>query len=208
VPTTETATEETTTEEITTEETTTEETTNIKNIFNIKFDYNGGIKSTAQISVTNGTQYGKLPKAKRRNYQFSGWYTSKIGGTKVSESTTVKLNSDQILYSHWKKVIVSKKIRITRFRQRNGKISLRVADVKLASGYVIYCSYNKKFKNAKKITVTNTKKSCYTFVIKNKLTKAKIGYTYYYRICPYIIDSTGKKVLGKYGKTYDVLYRS
>ena len=89
---------------------------------------------------------------------------------------------------------------------KKGKITINVANAKKkASGYVVYCSYNKKFKKAKSFDVKN-KNQC-TFIVKKVLKKARPGWTYYYRIRPYVIDSTRKKVWGKYGKTYARLYR-
>lgn len=204
---------EVTTTEILTEETTVDETTTkipntVCNTFTVKFDYNGGLKSTSKIIVKRGSKYGKLPKAQRRYYQFEGWYTQKNAGRKITNNTIVNLTAEQTLYARWSKISVSSKIKVKSIRQKTGKISLKVSKAKYASGYVIYCSYDKKFKKTKKMNVTGKKrKKKYTFVVKKVLKKAKPGWTYYYRVRPYIIDSVGKKVWGKYGKVYSILYR-
>ena len=208
------ATEKVTTEKIPTEETTkeilTEEITTkvVKNIYKVEFDYNGGKKAGYKLNVKKGETYGRLPNARRRYYQFVGWYTQKNGGNKITDNTIVSLSANHTLYAHWRKVRVSKKIKVKNIRQRKGKISIKVSNAKYASGYIIYCSYNKKFKKAKKLDISGRKRiKKYTFSVRKVLAKAKKGWTYYYRIRPYVIDSAGKKVWGKYGKVYSILYR-
>ena len=49
------------------------------------------------------TELGTLPETKRTGYVFDGWYTSKEGGEKISEKTTVPLNG-ATYYAHWKPV--------------------------------------------------------------------------------------------------------
>ena len=52
---------------------------------------------------TKGSTIGSLPTPVRSGYTFLGWYTSRIGGTKVTTST--KVNSDMTLYPHWEEKI-------------------------------------------------------------------------------------------------------
>ncbi|MDR1853258.1 MAG: lectin like domain-containing protein [Propionibacteriaceae bacterium] len=79
----------------------------------------GGKKTTFKVKVTNKltfnvnggnklkkssfpTRYGKkitMPKPKRTNYKFLGWYTAKSGGKKVTSTKKVTVGT---LYAHWK----------------------------------------------------------------------------------------------------------
>lgn len=54
-----------------------------------------------QIIVTNGSTYGNLTSPSKEGYTFDGWYTQKVGGSKVTSSTKVNLTGDQTLYAHW-----------------------------------------------------------------------------------------------------------
>jgi uncharacterized repeat protein (TIGR02543 family) len=50
--------------------------------------------------VKKGKKIGKLPTTpKRVGYTFKGWYTKKIGGTKISKNTIIKKNT--IYYAQW-----------------------------------------------------------------------------------------------------------
>lgn len=69
--------------------------------YTVYFIYNGGSASTAQRTVIYGTTYGTLPTSTRTGYTFDGWYTSQVGGDKVSSSTEVTATSDHYLYAHW-----------------------------------------------------------------------------------------------------------
>jgi uncharacterized repeat protein (TIGR02543 family) len=60
-----------------------------------------GKKKTTYKTVTQKKKYGKLPKAKRKNYMFKGWYTKKKGGTKITASTTVTKAKKHTLYAQW-----------------------------------------------------------------------------------------------------------
>jgi uncharacterized repeat protein (TIGR02543 family) len=66
----------------------------------VSFNGNGG-STTSPKSVTYDSTYGALPTPTRTGYDFDGWFTSASGGTKVVDSTVVKITSDQILYAHW-----------------------------------------------------------------------------------------------------------
>ena len=55
------------------------------------------------VNKTYGTTIGTLPiEPTRSGYQFDGWYTDPVGGTKVTTSTPVP-SSDITYYAHWKK---------------------------------------------------------------------------------------------------------
>lgn len=59
--------------------------------------------SPPSIDVTYGNPYGALATTERTGYEFDGWYTDSIGGTKVESSTTVIATGDHTLYAHWVK---------------------------------------------------------------------------------------------------------
>lgn len=75
----------------------------------VTFDPNGGRVSPTSTAVTIGSTYGTLPTPNRTGYSFDGWYTKEIGGTKVTETTTVGTNPPATLYAHWtaKKYLVA-----------------------------------------------------------------------------------------------------
>lgn len=60
----------------------------------------GGSCASAYKTVATGSGYGSLPSAFKSGYTFAGWYTSPIGGTQVSASTTAS-GSNQIVYAHY-----------------------------------------------------------------------------------------------------------
>jgi uncharacterized repeat protein (TIGR02543 family) len=76
--------------------------------YTVKFAVNGGKKlasSKAKKKVVFDAKYGKLPtpKYKKAGYKFRGWYTAKVGGTKVKASSRVKITKTTTLYAQWKK---------------------------------------------------------------------------------------------------------
>jgi len=58
-----------------------------------KVSWNGnggkiGSKTTISKNIKKGAKIGKLPSTpKRTGYKFTGWYTKKTGGTKISVNT-------------------------------------------------------------------------------------------------------------------------
>lgn len=71
------------------------------NTYTITFDPNGGSVSQTSKTVTYGSTYGTLPMPTRVGYTFQGWYTSSIGGSKVTDATSVTTDSSRTLYAHW-----------------------------------------------------------------------------------------------------------
>ena len=67
----------------------------------ITFNANGGIVTTKSKIITVNSKLGKLPTPRRNGYTFTGWYTAKTKGKKVSAST--KITKKQTLYARWKK---------------------------------------------------------------------------------------------------------
>ncbi|BBF42950.1 beta-galactosidase [Lachnospiraceae bacterium KM106-2] len=73
-----------------------------KNQYVINYDANGGrTPSVGQVTIEYGIQYGTLPTCEREGYTFTGWYTEKTGGTKVSADTICK--ESVTLYAQWTK---------------------------------------------------------------------------------------------------------
>ena len=69
----------------------------------VYWDANGGkivAKNNSVTLVYNDTKLGKLPTPKRSGYKFEGWYTKKIGGTKISEK--IKPTKSVSYYAQWK----------------------------------------------------------------------------------------------------------
>ena len=67
----------------------------------VNFDANGGSVSPSSKSVTYGSTYGTLPTPSKSGNRFTGWYTAKVGGTKIEPSTTVTTLENHTLYAHW-----------------------------------------------------------------------------------------------------------
>lgn len=73
------------------------------NSYYVMFNANGGTTSTSLKTVKYNSVYGTLPTANRDGYIFKGWYTSAIGGTKVTSSTVFNVTESIILYAQWEK---------------------------------------------------------------------------------------------------------
>ena len=70
-----------------------------KNIW-VKFDGNGGKVSSSSRYYTVGDNYLFLPDAEWAGHTFSGWYSQRIGGERLTSTSTVCLGYDT-LYAHW-----------------------------------------------------------------------------------------------------------
>lgn len=104
----------------------------------VTLDPNGGRVSPTSTAVTIGKTYGTLPTPNRTGYSFDGWYTKEIGGTKVTETTTVGTNPPTKLYAHW----IAKKYLVI-FDANGGRISTASGQVKTKTDTVTYGSkYN------------------------------------------------------------------
>ena len=67
------------------------------------FDSNEGKAEYNKQPVIPSDIYWNLPKATKNNYNFAGWYTSKIGGNKITENDIVTKDESYMLYAHWSK---------------------------------------------------------------------------------------------------------
>lgn len=75
----------------------------VKTVFTLRLDANGGRISpyNDRVMRKNGETYGELPEPIREGYTFLGWYTDPEKGTKVKTSTKFSGNADGVLYAHW-----------------------------------------------------------------------------------------------------------
>lgn len=73
-------------------------------LVNITVDFNGGDGAGVCWRREVGETYGSLPEATRDGYTLDGWYTSRRGGKRVTSSTRIDGEDEQItLYAHWTK---------------------------------------------------------------------------------------------------------
>ena len=74
----------------------------------VTFDPNGGTLADTDKtrSLMTGDTYGTLPVPSYEGHNFAGWYTEKVDGTKIEDSTTVTVFGTQTLYAHWTPVHV------------------------------------------------------------------------------------------------------
>lgn len=163
----------------------------------IEFNANGGTKlSRRTMTLLNDDNLGILPKVQCENHIFSGWYTQKSGGTKVTSSTV--LNAGTTLFAQWIKVNKPSKVKAPSLKsQKARQIVVSFKKITGAEGYEIAYSTNKKFpsSSAKKIVSDSAKKT---------LGKLKSGKKYYVRVRAYKTDSTGKKVYGAYSEAKSI----
>ena len=92
----------------------------------VTFDVNGGKALAKNIkNIKTNTVYGELPKTSRIGYTFSGWYTAKSGGNKVTPDTICE--GDITLYAHWK-AMTNTKYTVEHYKQKlDGKYK-KIAD--------------------------------------------------------------------------------
>ena len=71
--------------------------------YTVKFNANGGTvePADAEMTVTYGNPYGKLPEPTRKGYTFVGWFTNPNGGTQVKADAEVTTAADRTLHAHW-----------------------------------------------------------------------------------------------------------
>ena len=162
--------------------------------YNITYKLNKGKNNASNPS----TYYGKkitLKNPSRKGYTFAGWYTDAKFKKKI-KTIESSAKCDYTLYAKWTKVNVAK-VSITSAKNSKSKqILLKYKKISGIKGYEISYSTDKKFKKA--VTRKNTAKTSYT------ISKLKKGKTYYVRIRAYKVDSTGKKVYGKYSSVKKV----
>ena len=70
----------------------------------VSFNLNGGETlggASGEKLVDCDSEYGVLPTPTRAGYTFAGWYTEATGGTKITGSSTIVVNSSHTLYARW-----------------------------------------------------------------------------------------------------------
>ena len=76
-----------------------------KKTYTITFDGNGGddevTLSSTEMTVEEGGKYGDMPSAKRKKYNFSGWFTDPEDGSQVTGGSKFTGKENQTLYAHW-----------------------------------------------------------------------------------------------------------
>ena len=156
-------------------------------IARLSFNANGGSVSTKYKNVRIKEKVGSLPHPARKGYTFTGWYTAKSGGSKVTAET--KIAKSQTLYAHWIKTTVSKAVISKAVNTSGRKLNISVKSIKGVNGYQILYAQKSNFKGYKKVNTTKT-----TTII-SKLTKNK---TYYVKVRAYRKDSAGNYVYGSF----------
>lgn len=71
----------------------------------VTFDPNGGTVDVTTKQIYYNQPYGELPTPTRTGYTFDGWYTLKIGGTKVTADTKASVVANQVLYAQWSTMV-------------------------------------------------------------------------------------------------------
>ena len=171
----------------------------IKGSSRVTLHPNRGSVSTKSIMVIKGKKYNhlnSLPDARRAKYNFAGWYTAKLGGTKVNNSTTVTKSTAHTLYARWKN-----NYKVT-FNANGGIVPTGSKTVILTKAYGALptpTKNNSKFlgwynalSGGKKITSKSTViiKANQTLYARWQSTKTIISK----------YDSTSKKLIGEIGK--------
>ena len=67
--------------------------------YTVKLNANGGSVSPASKTTGADGKLASLPTPTRSSYSFDGWYTEKIGGTKITTDTVFSANTT--VYAHW-----------------------------------------------------------------------------------------------------------
>lgn len=122
----------------------------------------------------------------RAGYEFLGWYN---GNVKYNFNTPVQ--SNLTLTAKWKKVTV-KKSSVKNVKKKGKKITITVKKVAGVVGYQVKAGSNKKVTKNKR-TLSGKKNK---FVIKKWKKK-----NCYVKVRAYKLDSTGRKVYGKWSST-------
>lgn len=167
----------------------------------LQFDLNGGTKTSRKtMTLLSGDSPGIMPKAQRKGYTFSGWYTQQEGGEKVSGDKP--LAAAATLYARWAKASAPEKpASLTLQSKKKGQVLVNFQNVDDAAGYQIAYSTNKSFTNAKTKEAKASAK-------RKTITSLKAGKKYYLRIRAYSVDSAGNRVYGDYSAVKSVTVKS
>ena len=100
----------------------------------VTFDAQGGTVSPETKEVTVGSTYGQLPTPTKMFSTFTGWFTEKTGGDKVTSSTKVTNDKNHTLYAQWETSLTTKTVTVT-FDAQGGTVSLKTKEVTVGSTY-------------------------------------------------------------------------
>ena len=67
--------------------------------YRVSFNARGGTCSVGNVDVGRGNSIGSLPVPEREGCRFLGWYTQRVGGERVTASTSVTSNTTY--WAHW-----------------------------------------------------------------------------------------------------------
>jgi len=76
------------------------------NQYMLSYDANGGTVTPASKKITYNKAYGTLPVPTRPGYNFQGWFTKAVGGTKV-DATTKMPAGNMTIFAQWKRATVN-----------------------------------------------------------------------------------------------------
>lgn len=151
----------------------------------ITYWLSGGSNNAANPTVYSDKEVIRLKNPARRGYIFKGWYRDK----NYKQAVTQAVRQNYTLYAKWEKVSV-KKASISSAK-RTGRTTIQVTVKKPGGikGYDLRNSTNSKMKNSRQV-----------WMEKNKITlkSLKSNRTYYVKARAYRLDSTGRKVYGKF----------
>lgn len=152
------------------------------NSYNLSFDANGGSSINTTRSVSYGNYYGTLPIPVRTGYRFEGWYTQKIGGTKISSSTRMGAHNVKV-YARWKPVVPGKPTLVGVKANSYNKITITWRAASNATHYGIF--YKTSGGSWKRIATLGSTARSYTH-ISSKRFPIKLGQKYIYIRCVHI----------------------
>ena len=145
----------------------------------VTFDANGGTLPANQRTRTvfMHSQIGTLPTPTRSGYTFSGWYTAKTGGSKISPSTLASTN--KTYFAQWSLTPPVRPASPKATVNSSSKITVSWSRVSNASGYQVQRSTKQ---NGPWTTVTTIKNGTTTSFANTGLSR---NTQYYYRIRAY-----------------------
>lgn len=163
----------------------------------LQFHANGGTGlSRRTMTLLAEDSPGIMPKVKRKDYLFSGWYTQQDGGTKVAGDKPLK--EAMTLYAQWTKASAPAKAAAPTLKSgKKGQMQVSFKSVTGAAGYQIEYSVSKKFTSAKTKDAGASAK-------KKTISALKAGKKYYVRLRAYSVDSMKNRIYGAYSTVKSV----
>ncbi len=102
-----------------------------QNIYDVRFDANGGKEAYEPKKVRYGDTYKEFPPEPTRiGYEFAGWFTEKDGGNDKPVKVDTKVTASHTLYAHW----TAKKYTVT-FDANGGTVTPAEKTVTYGSTY-------------------------------------------------------------------------